>query len=141
MTPNNFEWLLRLYGPALASWPERERRAAFTLLRRSAQARGVLAEALASGALAGDEDQEGGADDQRAALARMQRGLGAAIAARQAPARLAAGARWGTLAACAAFGAWLGTAQAADQQAGDHGDPLQAIASLSPGSWLGALPP
>lgn len=131
MTPRGFEWLLRLHGPALAVWPERERCAALAFLRRSAEARLALAEAL---------ERETAPYEDAPALARMQYGLDGAIAARQAPARLASGARWGALAACALLGAWLGTAQAANQQAGER-DPLQVIASLSPGSALGALQP
>lgn len=137
MTPRNFAWLVRLHGPALAGWPEAERRAAFALLRGSAEARAALADALAG-------DYDAGCEDA-AALMRMQHGLAMAIAARQAPARLALGARWGALAACALFGVWLGSAQAADQQAADQQaagrDPLQAISSLSLGSALGALQP
>jgi hypothetical protein len=131
MTLRRFEWLLRLHGPALAAWPDQDRHAALAFLRCSVPARLALADALAR--------DDGGCEDALA-LARMQRGLNDAIAARQAPARLASGARWGALAVCALLGAWLGTAQAADQQAGER-DPLQAISSLSPGSALGALQP
>jgi len=132
MTPRNFEWLLRLRGAALTEWPERERRAAITLLRGSAQARDALADALAR-----EDDQD---VEDEPALARLQLGLAAAIAAQQAPTRLAAGARWGALAACALLGAWLGAAQPFDQPAAES-DPLQAISLLSPGPSLGALQP
>lgn len=134
MTPRRFEWLLRVRGPALAVWPDGDRCAAFSLLRRSAQARAALADALA----ASDDPPA----EDLATLSRMQRGLGAAIAARQAPARLAASARWAALAACALLGAWLGTAEAAaDQGAASGRDPWQVIASLSPGESLGAMQP
>ncbi len=134
MTPRTLDWLIRLHGPALAAWPDRERLEALRLLRHSAQARSMLAAALANDDAVDDEDA--------AALARMREGLDQAIAARMMPARLASGARWSALAACAVLGIWLGAGQAsADQQ--DHGDRdlLQAIASLSPASGLGALQP
>lgn len=133
MTPRNLEWLVRLHGPALATWPEPERHAALALLRRSAAARALLADALAREEIAEEEDA--------ATLGRMQRGLDQAIAARAAPARLAVGVRWGALAASALLGVWLGAAQAAaPDQLGADRDPLQAIASLSPASLLGAPP-
>ncbi len=135
MTPRTLDWLIRLHGPALAAWPERERLAALALLRRSAQARSVLAEALA------DDDASVEGEDA-AALARMREGLDDAIAAHMMPARLALGARWGALAACAVLGIWLGAGQAsAGQPARGERDLLQAIASLSPASDLGALQP
>ncbi len=135
MTPRTLDWLIRLHGPALAVWPERERRDALALLRRSAQARSTLAAALAGDDLAAEEDDA-------AALARMQKGLDEAIAARMMPARLASGARWSALAACAVLGIWLGAGQAsADQQGRGDRDLLQAIASLSPAFGLGALQP
>ncbi|MBV9750249.1 MAG: hypothetical protein JO157_15695 [Acetobacteraceae bacterium] len=135
MTPRTLDWLIRLHGPALAAWPERERRDALALLRRSAQARSTLAAALADDAVTVE-------DDDAAALARMREGLDEAIAARMMPARFASGARWGALAACAMLGIWLGAGQAsADQQGHADRDLLQAIASLSPASGLGALQP
>ncbi len=135
MTPRNLDWLIRLHGPALAAWPERERLAALALLRGSAQARSVLAEALA-------HDESAIEDEDAAALARMRGGLDDAIAARMVPGRLASGARLGALAACAVLGIWLGAGQAsADQQGHGDRDLLQAIASLSPASDLGALQP
>ena len=135
MTPRNLDWLIRLHGPALAAWPERERLDALALLRRSAQARSVLADALA-------QDEIAVEGEDAAALARMRGGLDDAIAARMVPARLASGARWGALAACAMLGIWLGAGQAsADPQSHGERDLLQAIASLSPASDLGALQP
>ena len=135
MTPRTLDWLIRLHGPALAAWPERERRDALALLRCSAQARSTLAAALA------DEDSAV-EDEDTAALARMREGLDDAIAARMVPARLASGARWSALAACAVLGIWLGAGQAsADQQGHGERDLLQAFASLSPAFDLGALQP
>jgi hypothetical protein len=135
MTPRTLDWLIRLHGPAPAAWPERERLAALALLRRSAQARSTLAEALA-------RDEPTDEDGDAAALGRMQGSLDTAIAARMVPARLASGARWSALAGCAVLGVWLGAGQAsAGQPVGGERDLLQAIASLSPASDLGALQP
>ena len=142
MTPRRLEWLIRTYGPAIASWPEEERLAAFALLRRSARLRETLTEALArEDALVDDEDDG-------AALARMRSGLDAAIAARMVQTRIAAQiasgarttARLSALAACAVLGVWVGSVQASGQVSRER-DPLQVIASFSPASGLGALQP
>ena len=130
MTLRHLEWRLRVHGPALAAWPEEERVAALALLRRSAAARAHLAEVLAR-----DED---GDQSCMPALHRMQARLCHAIAAREAPARLAIGARWGALAACALLGAWLGVALPASQKGGD---PLQIATGLSFSTPLGSLQP
>ena len=53
MTQRRFAWTVRARGPAIADWPASERNAAMCLLRRSAAARDLLAEALA------DEDAPG----------------------------------------------------------------------------------
>ena len=142
MTPRRLEWLIRVYGPAVASWPEEERLAALSLLRRSARLRETLAEALAREDAPKDvpvDDEDGGA-----ALARMRGGLDAAIAARALQARAAAGARTtarlGALAACAVLGVWVGSVQASGQTSKER-DPLQVIANFSPASGLGALQP
>jgi hypothetical protein len=146
MTPRTFDWLLRLRGPALAAWPAPERGAALALLRRSAAARLALADALATLAAEGTCGQGPGGqgDEDEAALLRMRWSLDHAIAAQAAPARLAAGVRWGALAACAMLGAWLGAAQAGAAQSGTQAaqrDPLQILASLSLGTTLGAMQP
>jgi hypothetical protein len=138
MTPRRIEWLIRIYGPAIASWPEEERRAALALLRRSTRLREALADALACEDTPADDEGDG------AALARMRGGLDAAIAARTSQARVAAGARTtmrlGALAACAVLGVWIGSTQVSGQTLGDR-DPLQVITNFSPASGLGALQP
>jgi hypothetical protein len=147
MTPRRIEWLIRIYGPAVASWPEEERLAALALLRRSVRLRETLAEALArEDALAACEGD--GDADEGAALARMRGGLDAAIAARMVQTRItaqvASGARTtvrlGALAACAVLGVWVGSVQASGQVSRER-DPLQVIASFSPASGLGVLQP
>ena len=143
MTPRRIEWLIRIYGPAVASWPEEERLAALALLRRSVRLRETLAEALAREHALADRESDGDADEG-AALARMRGGLDAAIAARMVQTQIASGARTtvrlGALAACAVLGVWVGSVQASGQVSRER-DPLQVIASFSPASGLGALQP
>ncbi len=98
MPLRRLDWLLHAHGPAVAEWPDRDRRAALALLRRSARARQILAEALAH--------EDAPAHDP-ALLCRMLGRLRAGLA----PASpVAAGVRWGALAACALAGLWLGVA-------------------------------
>ena len=146
MTPRRLEWLIRVHGPAVASWPEGERLAALALLRRSAHLREMLTEALArEDALV--EDEAARLRDE-AALARMRGGLDASVTARMAQTRIAAQiasrarttVRLSALAACAVLGVWVGSVQASGQVSRER-DPLQVIASFSPASGLGALQP
>jgi hypothetical protein len=134
MDLQDFARRLRRPGNPLATWPERERRAALRLLRFHPAARRALDSALDADAPAGDE---------AAALARMQAGLQRRLDQTQAarrPAVLAARYRgasqalrapsaprtmgWAALAASALLGAWLGSGVL------DQGDRADLMASL-----------
>jgi len=107
MTRRRLEWCLRARGTDLASWPEAERAAALSLLRRSRAAQAALAEALAA---------EDAPMPDPAALRRMQGVLRRHLAPRPAVVR---GIGWGALAACAAAGLYLGVAAADPDPAPD----------------------
>ena len=115
MTLRRFHWLLRAYGAGLAAWPAAERAAALALVRRSGQARQLLAEALA-------EEDAPAADPL--ALCRMQRGLGQLFLSLP-PATPAV--RWGALVVCAAAGLYLG-AVGVDAEQPDLFAAVQAVA-------------
>ena len=112
MTPRRLDWTLRCRGTLMSAWPAAEREAALALLRRSAEARALLADALSR------DDSELTAASDGCALLRMQAALRGALL--QLP-PLTFALRWGVLAACAAVGLYLGLAGAAGDAAAEAG--------------------
>ena len=108
LSRRRLEWLVRARGTDLSAWPETERRAALALLRRSPEARQVLADALVA---------EEPPDADRAVLDRMQ----GTLRRRLAPLPVALrGLRAGALLACMAAGLYLGAGLSEPEQpAGD----------------------
>ncbi len=96
MTGRRLDWSLRARGTCVAAWPPSEQDAALDLLGRSGAAREALADALAA--------EDAPAADAPA-LCRMQSALRRRMAPPHAVVR---GMGWGTLAACAAAGLYLG---------------------------------
>lgn len=115
MTPRQFDWTLRVRGPALSAWPATEREAALALLQRHGGARDGLAAALAA-------DEDGAEDAAGCVLDRIRGRVQAQMALRAtaAPA-LRWGVRGGALAACLVAGLWAGGALD-----GEH-DPLATV--------------
>ncbi len=106
MTPRRLDWGLRARGTDLAAWPEAERAAAVSLLRRCSQARQVMADALA---------EEDAPQADAALLESLQCRLGQRLAASwQAGASrglmLRRGVLGGAFAVCALAGLYLGAA-------------------------------
>ena len=96
MTRRRLAWLLQSRGTDLAAWPDHDRLAALSLLRRSRSAQRLLADALAA---------EDAPEPNGAMLARMQHGLRLRLAP---PPAMVRGMGWGALAACAAAGLYIG---------------------------------
>jgi ferric-dicitrate binding protein FerR (iron transport regulator) len=100
MTPRKLDWMLRMRGPALHDWPPADHADAIALMRTSAEARKMLADALAA------EDEPA---PDRAALGRIRRHVHHALAPTPPVMR---GIRLGALAACMAAGLYIGLAPA-----------------------------
>ena len=98
MTPRQFDWHLRIHGPAVSAWPAPVRADALELLRADEDARDRLAASL--------EMLDG--DDDPVALCRMRSSLQARLASRTATPALRWGVRGGALAACLVAGLWAG---------------------------------
>ena len=126
MTLRRFDWALRIRGPVLSDWPAKDRDNALALLRHDKAAQLLLADALAA--------ETPPAPDE-AACCRIQAKVRRALAP---AAPLLRGMRWGALAACAAFGLYLGLAPL-DAEAGPGlGSSIQAA---YPPTVLAALDP
>lgn len=97
LSRRRLEWLIRARGTDLAGWPERERTAAIALLRRSPEARQLLADALVV-----DDAPE----TDCAVLSRMQAALRRSLAPLPF---LLRGLRAGALLACVAAGFYFAT--------------------------------
>ena len=102
MALRRLQWRLHTLGPDLASWPERERRAALDLLRRSMPAQQMLADAM---------ERDSAPLPDTAVQCRMQVRLRAALGP---VSRTMAGLRWGAMAACVAAGLLAGLAWDSD---------------------------
>ena len=98
MTPRQFDWHLRVHGPALSAWPAPARAEALVLLRTHDDVREQLAACLET--LGGDDDPD--------ALNRMRSRLQARLAPSSAAPALRWGVRGGALAACMVAGLWAG---------------------------------
>lgn len=98
MRLHRFHWCLRSRGPDLSAWPERDREAALVLLRQSAPARQLLADAFEHDALPCPDPAV-----QCRMLARLHDALCPAS-------RAVAGLRWGALGACLLAGWLIGAA-------------------------------
>ena len=120
MTPRRFDWGLRVHGTDLLAWPEAERAAALSLLRRCPVSRQALAEALAREDLPAADP---------ALLASLQGRLRLRAARRAEPARpmMRRGALGGVLTVCAVAGFYLGSASF-DAEQPDLFSAVQAIA-------------
>ena len=121
MTPRRFDWGLRVHGTDLAAWPVAEREAALSLLRRCAETRQVLADALAGEDLPPPDPT---------LLASLQGRLKQRAAGWAKPARplaLRRGALGGMLTVCAVAGFYLGSASL-DAEQPDLFGAVQAIA-------------
>ena len=120
MTPRRFDWGLRVHGTDLTAWPEAERAAALSLLRRCPATRQLMADALA--------EEEQPAPDP-ALLACLLGRLKQRAARRADPTRpmLRRGALGGVLTACAVAGFYLGSASL-DAEQPDLFGAVQAIA-------------
>ncbi len=124
MTPRGLDWALRSRGTVMADWPQADRAAAIALLRSSAAARAVLADALA-------RDDADPAPPDRCVLVRMQGSLRCAVL--QLP-PLTFALRWGVLAACTAAGIYLGAVAASDissEYGTDAADGFVAVQSVT----------
>lgn len=121
MALRRLQWRLHTLGPDLASWPERERRAALDLLRQSVPARQMLADAM---------ERDGAPAPDEVVQCRMQVRLRAALCPASA---WVAGLRWGALAACVLAGLMVGGAFD-----GEPSDPLAA--GLEASTQVAALP-
>lgn len=132
MTPRRFAWALRARGPGLAEWPARERMGALCLLRRNAEARELLVEALA-------------AEDAPAPNAVLLDRVICPVRRALAPLTPAMrGLRWGALAGCIVAGLAIGTlaadlVPAAAEIAGN--DLLPVMHPTMPATVLAALDP
>ncbi len=124
LSARRLDWALKTRGPVLQDWPEHERAAALSLLRRSRTARHLLADALA---------REDAPAPEPVALCRMQAVVRHALAPSPPVLR---GMRWGALAACAAAGLYIGLAPMDGDTAQDIVPTLQAT---YPATVLAAL--
>lgn len=111
------EWLLRARGTDMQTWPAAERVAAVALLRRSAEAQAMVAEAL-------DREADEEAERDCVLFDRMQ----AAVRRRLAPLPAALrGLSVALLIACVAAGSYLALADAADADGGDLFNTAQTL--------------
>jgi hypothetical protein len=121
MTPRRFDWGLRVHGTDLAAWPAAERAAALSLLRRCAETRQALADALAGEDLPLPDP---------ALLASLQGRLKQRASGWAEPPRprvLRRGVLGGMLTVCAVAGFYLGSASL-DAEQPDLFGAVQAIA-------------
>ena len=130
MTLRRFAWALGVRGPGLAGWPAPERMAALRLLRHNADARDLLAAALAA--------EDAPALDP-VLLGRVTCPVRRALAPLTPVMRRM---RWGALAACVAAGLAIGAVSPDINPFGaEAGDLLPTLHPTMPATVLAALEP